>query len=143
MDSKSVFLALGILSMMLLFSSAACNIKPIACTQEAKICPDGSAVGRVGPSCEFAPCPGNTQAQNPVQPGNTVAGAVPCGGWDTFGEVVCGCAGQLDKDICPSDAQCDGETYLCKGICGACRCYRGQASGKNEIPCDGRDRYFT
>ena len=29
-----------------------------ACTQEAKICPDGSAVGRIGPDCEFAPCPG-------------------------------------------------------------------------------------
>lgn len=29
----------------------------IACTQEAKLCPDGSAVGRVGPNCEFAKCP--------------------------------------------------------------------------------------
>ncbi|MDD5391692.1 MAG: hypothetical protein PHE17_01600 [Thiothrix sp.] len=29
----------------------------IACTQEAKMCPDGSAVGRTGPHCEFAPCP--------------------------------------------------------------------------------------
>ncbi|MBI5225605.1 hypothetical protein HY989_07100 [Candidatus Micrarchaeota archaeon] len=29
----------------------------IACTMEAKICPDGSAVGRVGPTCEFAKCP--------------------------------------------------------------------------------------
>ncbi|MCI0503359.1 hypothetical protein L0Y65_01455 [Candidatus Micrarchaeota archaeon] len=28
-----------------------------ACTEEAKICPDGSAVGRIGPDCEFAPCP--------------------------------------------------------------------------------------
>jgi predicted lipoprotein with Yx(FWY)xxD motif len=28
-----------------------------ACTAEAKICPDGSAVGRTGPDCEFAPCP--------------------------------------------------------------------------------------
>ena len=28
-----------------------------ACTQEAKICPDGSAVGRTGPQCEFSPCP--------------------------------------------------------------------------------------
>jgi hypothetical protein len=27
------------------------------CTMEAKLCPDGSAVGRVGPNCEFAPCP--------------------------------------------------------------------------------------
>lgn len=32
--------------------------EPIACSQEAKICPDGSAVGRVPPSCDFAPCPG-------------------------------------------------------------------------------------
>ncbi|EKE21689.1 MAG: hypothetical protein ACD_7C00154G0008 [uncultured bacterium] len=27
------------------------------CTEEAKICPDGSAVGRAGPNCEFSPCP--------------------------------------------------------------------------------------
>ncbi|MEK9176108.1 MAG: hypothetical protein AAB520_01550 [Patescibacteria group bacterium] len=27
------------------------------CTQEAKICPDGTAVGREGPNCEFAKCP--------------------------------------------------------------------------------------
>ncbi len=31
--------------------------KPVACTQEAKICPDGSAVSRTGPNCEFAECP--------------------------------------------------------------------------------------
>lgn len=28
-----------------------------ACTQEARRCPDGSFVGRTGPSCEFAACP--------------------------------------------------------------------------------------
>ncbi|MFA6383427.1 MAG: Gmad2 immunoglobulin-like domain-containing protein [Parcubacteria group bacterium] len=28
-----------------------------ACTEEAKICPDGSAVGRTGLNCEFASCP--------------------------------------------------------------------------------------
>lgn len=27
------------------------------CMQEAKVCPDGSSVGRTGPNCEFAPCP--------------------------------------------------------------------------------------
>ncbi len=32
--------------------------KPVACTMEAKLCPDGSAVGRTGPKCEFAACPG-------------------------------------------------------------------------------------
>lgn len=31
-----------------------------ACTLEAKICPDGSSVGRTGPNCEFAQCPSST-----------------------------------------------------------------------------------
>ncbi len=30
---------------------------PVACTLEAKLCPDGSSVGRTGPNCEFAACP--------------------------------------------------------------------------------------
>lgn len=30
---------------------------PTACTEEAKLCPDGSSVARTGPNCEFAPCP--------------------------------------------------------------------------------------
>ncbi len=38
--------------------------KPVACTEEAKVCPDGSAVGRVGPNCEFAPCPGEECSTN-------------------------------------------------------------------------------
>lgn len=33
------------------------NNGPVACTLEAKICPDGTAVGRTGPNCEFAQCP--------------------------------------------------------------------------------------
>lgn len=30
----------------------------VMCTMDAKMCPDGSFVGRQGPNCEFAPCPG-------------------------------------------------------------------------------------
>lgn len=30
----------------------------VSCTMDVKICPDGTAVGRVPPTCEFAPCPG-------------------------------------------------------------------------------------
>ena len=29
----------------------------VFCTADAKICPDGTAVGRTGPHCDFAPCP--------------------------------------------------------------------------------------
>jgi len=38
------------------------NRPTIACTMEAKVCPDGSYVSRTGPNCEFAPCPGGTTA---------------------------------------------------------------------------------
>lgn len=31
--------------------------EPVFCTMDAKECPDGSFVGRIGPNCEFAPCP--------------------------------------------------------------------------------------
>jgi|SRR3989344_2314944 len=34
----------------------------VACTLEAKLCPDGSAVGRTGPNCEFAECPSPSQS---------------------------------------------------------------------------------
>jgi len=30
---------------------------PVVCTQDVKLCPDGSYVGRIGPDCEFAECP--------------------------------------------------------------------------------------
>jgi hypothetical protein len=35
----------------------------VACTMDAKMCPDGSYVGRVGPDCAFAPCSGEDEVQ--------------------------------------------------------------------------------
>lgn len=32
-------------------------IQPTACTEDARMCPDGSTVVREGPDCEFAACP--------------------------------------------------------------------------------------
>lgn len=34
-------------------------VGPTACTEEAKVCDDGSSVAREGPDCEFAACPGD------------------------------------------------------------------------------------
>jgi hypothetical protein len=31
--------------------------KPVSCTADAKVCPDGSAVGRIPPNCDFTSCP--------------------------------------------------------------------------------------
>ncbi len=38
------------------------NNNVVACTQEAKLCPDGSYVGRTGPMCEFTACPSGNQS---------------------------------------------------------------------------------
>ncbi len=58
----------------------------IACTMEAKLCPDCSYVSRTGPHCQFAPCPGENGSTRP-QPipeppppdrvGEPVPGGVP------------------------------------------------------------------
>ncbi|HQT83081.1 MAG TPA: hypothetical protein PLW99_02955 [Candidatus Paceibacterota bacterium] len=51
-----------------------------ACSLEAKLCPDGSAVGRVGPDCEFAPCPTATTTPSGTPPGTSgVRGTVSLG----------------------------------------------------------------
>ncbi len=53
--------------------SASSNANAVACTQEAKLCPDGSAVGRTDPNCEFATCPGTSGNTNvPQTNGGTV-----------------------------------------------------------------------
>ena len=40
----------------------------VFCTQEAKLCPDGSYVGRTGPKCEFAECPTNNGGGQGILP---------------------------------------------------------------------------
>ncbi|MFH1171454.1 MAG: hypothetical protein V1778_02865 [bacterium] len=50
----------------------------VACTLEAKICPDGSSVGRIAPSCEFAACLAtntNAVANVNISSGNTNSAA--------------------------------------------------------------------
>ena len=46
------------LDMFLMSSVARQQKRQTACTMEAKVCTDGSVVGRSGPSCTFAPCAG-------------------------------------------------------------------------------------
>lgn len=41
----------------------------VACTMDAKICPDGTAVGRIAPNCEFAACPNQTTSAPMPAPG--------------------------------------------------------------------------
>lgn len=59
------------------------NTKPSykACTMEAKICPDGSGVGRTGPNCEFAECPKPSPTSD-ASPAPTGAGETT--NWKTY-----------------------------------------------------------
>ena len=46
----------------------------IGCTMEAKICPDGSAVGRTRSSCEFTPCPSSEIPNDADGPDDAIPG---------------------------------------------------------------------
>lgn len=58
--NKIIFSKIGAIALVLVFVFLlGCTTQEdgVMCTMDAKICPDGSAVGRVAPNCEFAPCP--------------------------------------------------------------------------------------
>ncbi len=53
----------------------ATNSQGTVCAQDAHVCPDGTSVGRVAPSCEFAACP----SPNVTLPAVGIAFALPAG----------------------------------------------------------------
>lgn len=59
--------------------------KPVVCTQDAKLCPDGSSVGRTGPNCEFAACPPANISQLTKE--QVLNGFDPCGQQFKNGEI--------------------------------------------------------
>jgi putative hemolysin len=68
---------------------------------------------------------------------------VLCGGWDTFGDVVCKCNGTVHKEPCPANTVCDSGNTWCNGICSICTCYSGPSSGNKVVNCNGREKLFT
>jgi hypothetical protein len=64
MTSKNILLAILVLLLLagltyLAWEKLVRQPKLISCTMEAKLCDDGSSVGRTGPNCEFTACPEN------------------------------------------------------------------------------------
>lgn len=77
-----------------LFLSKSENTNIVACTQEAKLCPDGSSVGRTGSNCAFADCPttntnvaANTNTNTAVNTNTTVS---PTADWKTYENTTIG-----------------------------------------------------
>jgi hypothetical protein len=81
--SAVVFIIVIILAGFFLFSKQK-DAGQVACTMEAKLCPDGSYVGRAGPSCEFAACPGATSGTS---------------GWKTFSDGANGLSFKYPENI--------------------------------------------
>ena len=110
---KSILVLATILA---LFLVSCAQTKPVACTQDAKICPDGTAVGRTGPNCEFAPCQNANSNQNESSKQNY------CAAEQRKGEMCI----ELYKPVCgwfdPARIQCI--KYPCAQIfsnsCSAC-----------------------
>jgi|GEM_PF-6430430 len=111
----------------------------VACTLEARICPDGTAVGRVGPDCEFTPCPvvDDTPTDNTPQgcpedamvcpDGSVVVRKPPACEFEECPEqaAVCG------NGLCESEEQCE----TCPVDCGICMVELPPAEQPAD-PCD-------
>jgi hypothetical protein len=54
---KKLIIPLLLLSIVFAGCTIKQNISTQACTEEAKVCSDGSTVARTLPNCEFAECP--------------------------------------------------------------------------------------
>ena len=112
---RDIFLYLFIFVAVLAISGCSQNaIK--ACTQEAKLCPDGSTVGRHGPSCEFDPCPNATAVTPPVL--NDIPDYISCNSDD---DCACGVSPSTgdcligNKNFVDTSRQCPD---FCTGIDG-------------------------
>ena len=76
----AVWLAILFVGVLLFFIYYYLNPKEEVtfCTQEAKLCPDGSYVGRSGTNCEFVKCP-DANGNNGFKTSGTVYGKVSIG----------------------------------------------------------------
>lgn len=109
---KRIFIVLGVVLMVLL---TACTVKntddlPRACTEEAKICPDGSTVGRdPNNNCEFSPCLVDGKNYVSTDPEECKLIKFMCieGKQPFFDENGCGCEpitdGKLQAIDCPAE----------------------------------------
>ncbi len=75
-------------------------VNPVACTQEAKLCPDGSYVSRTGPNCEFAACP--VKPTPPPSPDKTLTSGIT-------GSILIGPTCPVQRN--PPDPNCADRPY--------------------------------
>ncbi len=116
-----------------------------ACTMEAKQCPDGTYVGRVGPNCEFAPCPKPTsetkcKSDSDCPSDNYVCEATegrgfvyPNGSGSSTYEIIKGVCKLKDGGNCENDVDCEAGLICHQN---SCTNPRGQScNGPTDTSC--------
>ena len=77
------------------------------CTTEAKVCPDGSYVGKSGPMCTFAECPAFTATSTATTTSTNVSGTVAkLGQTVTIDGISITPISITEESRCPTDVQC-------------------------------------
>ena len=119
------------------------NNKPVACTQEAKLCPDGSYIGRTGPNCEFVPCPEQKSETAKLTPEATIEGyakALKIGDIDGALKYVSIDAQERQRDFL-TEVDVSGRTMLADSILNSKKISESdgmiQYKGEMKLP-DGR-----
>jgi hypothetical protein len=124
MSKKIIIILVGIVAVLLIAAGGVYSyqksfgIQQKACTLEAKICSDGTAVGRSGPNCEFAACPVASGAVKAcVDSGGTAITISCCNAVNDFPNScisnICGCLPADSKNI-----------KICN--CGESKCFNGE-----------------
>ena len=111
MNTKNLWIVIGVLALIAVgvYVITKSNTNPsgantddsVVCPADVQMCPDGSAVGRIGPDCRFAECP---SAGSDVSSGELLPAGIekPVTG---LGVTITPLA-VLEDSRCPSDVTC-------------------------------------
>ncbi|MFH0961485.1 MAG: hypothetical protein V1820_02275 [archaeon] len=110
----SVFV-LALLGLALIEKSFSGNV---GCTEEAKVCPDGSAVGRIPPNCEFAPCPTSNSGTGACSTDSDCVPASDCHPSSCINQAYYKPSNRACTAVCMGPLDCGAGT--CECIVGKC-----------------------
>jgi hypothetical protein len=96
--------------------------EPVACPDDAMVCPDGTAVGRTGPSCTFPPCPADPCA------GVELPACPPACADDATSR--CGQACDAEGEACGNEI---GDGMVCQGGTWSCIVHAPLGPGCNAV----------
>jgi len=83
--------------------------EPVACTLDARICPDGTAVGRISPNCEFEACPATGKK---VTCGGIEGKLCPTGYYCKYDGTYPDATGTCEKDATANGYACPESEYV-------------------------------